>query len=60
MFKKYNLVDELSAPDDEKPCQSDSLNNLIETKDWKPEEDRFYELELFGIMPEKDEDRVFT
>ncbi|TNV87448.1 hypothetical protein FGO68_gene5960 [Halteria grandinella] len=62
MFKKYNLVEELSSPQEEEEQEhsSESLNNLIECEDWKVDEDRFYELDIFGFQPEKDEDRIFT
>ena len=59
IFKKYSLVEELHQ-NDKSNLNTDSLISLINSKDWSPDEDRYYELEYFGNMTIKDEDRVYT
>ena len=59
MFKKYSLVEELHE-NDKTDQHIESLISLLNSKDWGPDEDRYYELEFFGSMAIKDEDRVYT
>lgn len=59
MFRKYSLVQELHH-NDQPESKIDSLVHLINSEDWNPDCDRYYELEFFGNMSVKDEDRVYT